>query len=79
MARFHLGNGAAVHDVHADADTSEAGRARSHGAMVNYLYDPARIAPNHDRFTRDGTVAASRRAQGLAARAPRAETARETG
>ena len=78
VARFHLGNGASVHAVHAGADLSAQGMAQSHGAMVNYLYDPARIAPNHDRFTRDGTVAASRAVQGLA-RAARTEAARTPG
>ena len=78
VARFHLGNGAAVHDLHARADTSQSGHERSHGAMVNYLYDPSRIAQNHDRFTREGAVVASRRVQGLA-RAVRADAAREPG
>ncbi|MGB0683521.1 MAG: malonyl-CoA decarboxylase [Magnetovibrionaceae bacterium] len=50
VARFHLGNGARVHAVHAEADTSERGRAQSFGAMVNYLYDLDRINENHERF-----------------------------
>ena len=59
VARFHLGNGAMVHAVHADADTSERGYGQSGGAMVNYLYDLPRVAAHHDRFAEDGTVAAS--------------------
>lgn len=39
VARFHLGNGAQVFDIHADADTSPNGRLQSCGAMVNYHYD----------------------------------------
>ncbi|MFV0490652.1 MAG: malonyl-CoA decarboxylase [Pseudorhodobacter sp.] len=39
VARFHLGNGAELHAIHARADLSERGQAQSHGAMVNYLYD----------------------------------------
>jgi malonyl-CoA decarboxylase len=66
VARFHLGNGASVHAVHAEADVSERGMARSHGAMVSYLYDPARMGAQHDAFTREGAVAASRAVQSLA-------------
>ena len=35
VARFHLGNGAIVHQVHAGADTSAKGRRQSAGLMVN--------------------------------------------
>ena len=44
VARFHLGNGALVHKVHARADTSDKGMAQSGGVMVNYLYDLARVS-----------------------------------
>jgi malonyl-CoA decarboxylase len=50
VARFHLGNGALLHAVHAGADTSDKGMAESAGAMVNYLYDRDRISQNHERF-----------------------------
>ena len=46
VARFHLGNGALVFNVHAGADTSSNGLKQSHGVMVNYLYDSRKIAPN---------------------------------
>ncbi|WP_095590232.1 malonyl-CoA decarboxylase [Actibacterium ureilyticum] len=64
VARFHLGNGAIVHAVHADADTSEKGRAQSGGAMVNYLYDLSKVAQNHENFatTRDVVASADVRA-----------------
>jgi len=68
VARFHLGNGAEIHDIHTDADPSKTGMAQSHGAMVNYLYDPTRIARNLERFTA-GQVVASRKVQGLARQA----------
>ncbi|MEC7257266.1 MAG: malonyl-CoA decarboxylase, partial [Pseudomonadota bacterium] len=48
VARFHLGNGALVHAVHAGADTSDKGLAQSAGAMVNYLYDLGQVAQNHE-------------------------------
>ncbi|MFK7744842.1 MAG: malonyl-CoA decarboxylase [Roseobacter sp.] len=59
VARFHLGNGAMIHAVHADADTSTNGRRQSNGAMVNYLYDLQQISQNHERFVSDKTVVAS--------------------
>lgn len=59
VARFHLGNGAIVHDVHANADTSDKGSAQSGGTMVNYLYDLPRVAQNHENFATTRQVAAS--------------------
>ncbi|MEP2030107.1 MAG: malonyl-CoA decarboxylase [Paracoccaceae bacterium] len=59
VARFHLGNGAAVHAVHAGADVSEKGMRQSGGAMVNYLYDLSQITNNHEKFVTDKTVTAS--------------------
>ena len=66
VARFHLGNGAIAHDVHAGADTSARGMAQSCGLMVNYLYDSAQTEKNHEAFTGTRKIAASR---GLRAKA----------
>ncbi len=66
VARFHLGNGALVHDVHADADVSPNGMAQSGGVMVNYLYDRAQIAQNHEGYAGAYQIAASARLRGLA-------------
>ncbi len=66
VARFHLGNGAEVHDIHAAADLSAKGRAQSCGVMVNYLYDPARVEQNHEAFATQQTVAAARGVKALA-------------
>lgn len=65
VARFHLGNGAEVHDIHANADTSSNGMAQSSGAMVNYLYDLKQTERNHEDFATASTVAASRSVQSL--------------
>ena len=46
VARFHLGNGAIVHAIHADADISKKGMAQSGGVMVNYLYDLKKVEEN---------------------------------
>lgn len=70
VARFHLGNGALIHKLHADADTSPNGRAQSGGVMVNYLYDLDRIADNHAAFASDGTIAAAKDVSARARRAP---------
>ena len=66
VARFHLGNGAEVFDLHAQADTSEKGMGQSSGAMVNYLYDLRHTERNHEDFALHASVAASRRIQVLA-------------
>ncbi|MEM8555226.1 MAG: malonyl-CoA decarboxylase [Pseudomonadota bacterium] len=59
VARFHIGNGAVLHDVHAGADVSTNGMAQSGGAMVNYLYDLSKVAKNHQSYADDGKVPVS--------------------
>ena len=65
VARFHLGNGAMVHDVHAMADISPNGLWQSSSVMVNYLYDLSRVEQNHEEFVADKTVAQSRTIQSI--------------
>ncbi|SNT17519.1 malonyl-CoA decarboxylase [Tropicimonas sediminicola] len=60
VARFHLGNGAMVHDVHAGADTSENGMGQSCGLMVNYLYESGQTERRHESFTAEKKIASSR-------------------
>ncbi|MCA0873021.1 malonyl-CoA decarboxylase [Seohaeicola saemankumensis] len=74
VARFHLGNGAVVHAVHADADTSDKGREQSGGTMVNYLYGLKKIAQNHEKFATTKDVPASSEVRSLAAGAAIAQT-----
>ncbi len=69
VARFHLGNGAIVHALHADADTSDNGRVQSGGVMVNYLYDLPKTAQNHENYVSQKAVAASAEVKTLAAAA----------
>lgn len=66
VARFHLGNGAEVHDLHAGADSSANGLAQSSGTMVNYLYDLRQTERHHEEFALHATIAASRQVQSLA-------------
>jgi len=56
VARFHLGNGATLHEVNAVADLSDNGMRQSRGTMVNYLYDLSSIESNHEQFALEGTV-----------------------
>ena len=56
VTRFHLGNGALIHQLHSSADLSEKGRAQSYGAMVNYLYDLRFIERNHENYVTQGSV-----------------------
>lgn len=67
VARFHLGNGAMVLAVHAEADISENGLRQSNGTMVNYLYDLSLISRNHERFVGEKAVAASDAVKNLSA------------
>ncbi len=66
VARFHLGNGAQVHEVHARADLSPRGLKQSCGAMVNYLYDVDSVEQNHEDFVTRGSIAAARGVRALA-------------
>lgn len=66
VARFHLGNGAQVYDIHAGGDTSPKGMAQSSGAMVNYLYDLSKTERNHEDFALRQIVTAAKPARALA-------------
>jgi malonyl-CoA decarboxylase len=59
VARFHLGNGAALERLNWMGDTSEQGMARSAGMMVNYVYWLAEVEKNHERYFREHFIAAS--------------------
>ena len=66
VARFHLGNGAIVQNVHANADNSDNGKLQSLGCMVNYLYDLEQVTKNHEEFVSEGRVMASKEIGNLA-------------
>ncbi|MBT8412249.1 MAG: malonyl-CoA decarboxylase family protein, partial [Octadecabacter sp.] len=76
-ARFHLGNGAEVYDIHANADTSANGHTQSSGAMVNYLYDLSLTERNHENFALKYIVAAAKPARTLST-APLSAKPKET-
>jgi malonyl-CoA decarboxylase len=66
VARFHLGNGAELERINWEADSSPAGRERSAGIMVNYVYRLKDIERNHERYFADGEVVASSAVRKLA-------------
>jgi len=59
VARFHLGNGAALERLNWMGDISETGMARSAGLMVNYVYRLSEVERNHERYFREHAIAAS--------------------
>ena len=65
VARFHLGNGASLRTIHWLGDRSENGLRSSAGMMVNYLYDLKSVDANHEAYSRDRKVIASREVKSL--------------
>lgn len=65
VARFHLGNGALLHDIHVLGDTSENGFQQSCTAMVNYLYDLPKVEDNNENYVTGKVVAASKQVRAL--------------
>jgi len=66
VARFHLGNGAALERLNWMGDTSQAGMTRSAGLMVNYVYRLDEVERNHERYWREKLIAASSQVEKLA-------------
>lgn len=69
VARFHLGNGAELVNIHWMGDTSGKGLAQSFGIMVNYLYDLDKIEEHHEAYAAAGKITAARKIRNLAANA----------
>ncbi len=70
VARFHLGNGASLKNIHVKGDVSAKGVQQSAGMMVNYLYDLDRIELNHEAYVRENKVTATREIRNLPDAAP---------
>lgn len=60
VAMFHLSNGARMERINTFADPSTERWDTSFGVMVNYLYDPAEVEVNHERFAEQNEVVLSR-------------------
>lgn len=65
MAAFHLRNGATCWRLNWRADVSGPGLERSHGIMVNYMYDLDALEANNRAYVVQGRVAASEEVQQL--------------
>ncbi len=66
VARFHLGNGAALERVNWLGDATEHGLSISCGLMVNYVYRLKDVERNHERFVKEHVVVASHDIERLA-------------
>lgn len=75
VARFHLGNGAALERLNWLGDTSATGMANSAGMMVNYVYRLEDVEHNHERYFAEHAVVASRTVEKLARKSPLAAQA----
>ena len=71
VAKFHLGNGAIIHQINIDADLSEKGLLQSKGVMVNYLYDLSKISQNVELFSKEGDISANTTIRALSRQAGR--------
>ena len=60
VARFHLGNGASLHQINVNADTSNKGTTESFGLMVNYKYSLSDVEHNHESYQNENKVILSR-------------------
>ena len=56
VAKFHLANGAKLHDINWAADLSKKGFAQSSAMMVNYLYELNAVEDNHEKFVKNEVV-----------------------
>ncbi|GAB5511392.1 MAG: malonyl-CoA decarboxylase [Hyphomicrobiales bacterium] len=65
VAKFHLGNGAQLHQIQCDADMSAKGMAQSHGLMVNYLYELDKVESRHEAYATAGELSISRAVKSL--------------
>jgi malonyl-CoA decarboxylase len=56
VGKFHLSNGAKLHDINWAADLSKKGLAQSNAIMVNYLYQLDTVEDNHEKFVKKEVV-----------------------
>jgi malonyl-CoA decarboxylase len=59
VAKFHLANGATLHQVNWAGDLSRKGLLQSAGLMVNYLYELDKVEAQHEAFSQ-GTITVSK-------------------
>ena len=56
VGRFHMANGAKLHNINWAADLSKKGLAQSSAIMVNYLYELDKVEDNHEKFVHKQVV-----------------------
>lgn len=64
VGKFHLSNGATLHQINWAADLSKKGLQQSGGLMVNYLYELDKVEEQHEAFSHK-TVCFSRSVEKL--------------
>lgn len=64
VGKFHLSNGATLHQINWAADLSKKGLQQSGGIMVNYLYELGKVEEQHEAFS-NKTVCFSRSVEKL--------------
>ncbi|PUE49500.1 decarboxylase [Limnohabitans sp. 2KL-1] len=64
VGKFHLSNGATLHQINWAADLSKKGLQQSGGIMVNYLYELDKVEEQHEAFSHK-TVSFSRSVEKL--------------
>lgn len=65
VAKFHLSNGATLHQLNWAADLSKKGLQQSAGLMVNYLYALDKVEAQHEAFSQ-GHIVSARNVSALA-------------
>ena len=56
VTRFHIGNGASMHQINFLADTSENAMRKSCSFMINYRYDISKIKINQEMYAANGQI-----------------------
>jgi malonyl-CoA decarboxylase len=63
VARFHLGNGASLHQINFLGDLSKKGIKEGAGLMVNYRYVLKHVEQNHESYQSQNKIIASQKAK----------------
>jgi malonyl-CoA decarboxylase len=59
VTRFHLGNGASIHEIIINGNASDYGYKESFGIMVNYIYQLEKLEKIHEEFITQGIISYS--------------------
>jgi malonyl-CoA decarboxylase len=59
VSRFHLGNGASIHNILINGNASDYGYKESFGIMVNYSYQLDKLEKIHEEFITKGIISYS--------------------